>query len=643
MSSKVAALYIRVSTEDQTELSPDAQKRLLLDYAQKNDMIVSGDFIFTESVSGRHAQKRPEFQKMIALAKQPSHPIDVILVWKFSRFARNQEESIVYKSMLKKDNVDVISVSEPLIEGPFGSLIERIIEWMDEYYSIRLSGEVLRGMKEKALQKGYQTSPCLGYTAVGHGKPYVINEAEYAIVSYIMDLYDNQNLDETAIARRCNDLGYRTKRGKLFERRSVDRILGNPFYCGTVVWNGVEFEGSHEVRLSRERYEKRQKLITSRKRPVKARNVSACKHWLSGLLKCSVCGATLSYTGNNKCPYFQCWKYAKGFHKTSVALSVKKAEEAVISYFDQILDGAEFTYVCKKKKTDHSLQIEQLQREISKLTMRESRIKEAYEAGVDTLEEYKNNKDRLVSDRLELTAALSQLLQEEQAEQPDTEEILKEIRSVADVLKNPDIGYEAKGNLIRSVVEQIIYYRVLHSGGPDGEIGASLRYLSQRFTMPNRTTSALLNDIGTEELSHLEMVSTIVHQLTRDLSMEEIEKSGFGPYYIDHTVGVWPQAAGGIPFNACEFQSKGDPITDLFEDLAAEQKARSTYDNILRVVRNIPEIADPIKFLRAREVVHFQRFGEALQSIQEELDAKNFYAFTPGFDNPCTASCNSNK
>ena len=162
------------------------------------------------------------------------------------------------------------------------------------------------------------------------------------------------------------------------------------------------------------------------------------------------------------------------------------------------------------------------------------------------------------------------------------------------------------------------YYRVLHSGGPDGEIGASLRYLSQRFTMPNRTTSALLNDIGTEELSHLEMVSTIVHQLTRDLSMEEIEKSGFGPYYIDHTVGVWPQAAGGVPFNACEFQSKGDPITDLFEDLAAEQKARSTYDNILRVVRNIPEIADPIKFLRAREVVHFQRFGEALQSIQDD-------------------------
>ena len=129
--------------------------------------------------------------------------------------------------------------------------------------------------------------------------------------------------------------------------------------------------------------------------------------------------------------------------------------------------------------------------------------------------------------------------------------------------------------------------------------------------MPNRMAAAVLNDVGTEELAHLEMISTMVHQLTRDLSMEEIEKSGLGPYYIDHTVGVWSQAAGGVPLNACEFQSKGDPVTDLFENLAAEQKARSTYDNILRVVRNIPEIADPIRFLRAREVVHFQRFGEA--------------------------------
>ena len=458
MSDRIGALYIRVSTDDQAELSPDAQKRLLLDYAKKNGIIISNDFIFSESVSGRHVQKRPEFQRMIGIAKQPSHPIDVILVWKYSRFARNQEESIVYKSMLKKDHVDVISISEPLIDGPFGSLIERIIEWMDEYYSIRLSGEVLRGMKEKALRNGYQSSPCLGYEAVGHGKPYQINEAEYAMVSYIMDLYDNHNMDETAIARKCNDLGYKTKRGNPFERRTIDRILQNPFYCGIVSWNGVEFEGAHEVRISKERFDRRQRLIASRKRPMKARNVSTCKHWLSGLLKCSVCGATLSYTGNSKCPYFQCWKYAKGFHKTSVALSVRKAEEAVIAYFDQILSGTDFTYVRKEQPvTDETAAIEQLQKELSKLSTRESRIRDAYESGIDSLEEYKTNKERLISNRLQLETGLEKLRKEQEEKEVNKEDVLHEIKSVNDILKNPDVSYEEKGTLIRTIVDQIVY------------------------------------------------------------------------------------------------------------------------------------------------------------------------------------------
>ena len=163
-----------------------------------------------------------------------------------------------------------------------------------------------------------------------------------------------------------------------------------------------------------------------------------------------------------------------------------------------------------------------------------------------------------------------------------------------------------------------------------------MRYLSQRYTMPYREVAGLLTDIGTEELAHMEMVSTIVHQLTRDLTPEEIEKSGFANYYVDHTVGLWPQAAGGIPFNACEFQSKGDAITDLHEDLAAEQKARSTYDNILRLIKD-PEICDPIRFLRQRELVHFQRFGEALRRVQDDLNFKNFYAFNPEFDS--NANC----
>ncbi len=161
---------------------------------------------------------------------------------------------------------------------------------------------------------------------------------------------------------------------------------------------------------------------------------------------------------------------------------------------------------------------------------------------------------------------------------------------------------ETNANLAQVIISQF--------GGPDGELSASMRYISQRYTMPYNDVAALLTDIGTEELAHMEMVSTIVYQLTRNLSMDEIERSGFDKYYVDHTLGLWPQAAGGIPFNSCEFQSKGDPITDLFENMAAEQKARSTYDNILRLVHD-SEVCEPIRFLRAREIVHFQRFGEA--------------------------------
>lgn len=170
-------------------------------------------------------------------------------------------------------------------------------------------------------------------------------------------------------------------------------------------------------------------------------------------------------------------------------------------------------------------------------------------------------------------------------------------------------------------------------GGPDGELGASLRYLSQRYAMPYDVVKGTLNDIGTEELAHFEMIGAIVHQLTRNLTEEEIRKSGFADYFVDHTLGIYPVAASGNPFTVTYFQSKGDPITDLTEDMAAEQKARTTYDNILRFADD-PEVRDPIKFLRQREIVHFQRFGEALRTVQDNLNAKNFYAYNPAFDRP---------
>ncbi|MBQ3149692.1 MAG: manganese catalase family protein [Clostridia bacterium] len=176
-------------------------------------------------------------------------------------------------------------------------------------------------------------------------------------------------------------------------------------------------------------------------------------------------------------------------------------------------------------------------------------------------------------------------------------------------------------------------------GGPDGELGASLRYLSQRFSMPYPELKGLLTDIGVEELGHLEMIGAIVYQLTRNLSYDEIKKSGFDVYFVDHTTGVYPTAASGFPYTAASMQSKGDLIADLTEDLAAEQKARVTYDNILRLVDD-PDVREPIKFLREREVVHFQRFGEGLRLATDRLDSKNFYICNPSFDDNCGCKCN---
>ncbi len=168
-------------------------------------------------------------------------------------------------------------------------------------------------------------------------------------------------------------------------------------------------------------------------------------------------------------------------------------------------------------------------------------------------------------------------------------------------------------------------------GGPDGELGASLRYLSQRYSMPFDELKGLLTDIGTEELGHLEMIGAIVHQLTRNVKDSKIEGTPFAAYFVDHTTGVYPTAASGAPWNAFSMQVKGDPMADLTEDLAAEQKARVTYDNILRLSDD-PDVNDVIKFLREREVVHFQRFGEAIQLLREKLNKKNVYCMNPAID-----------
>lgn len=469
LNMKSACAYIRVSTDKQEELSPDAQKRLLIDFAKKNNMSLLASNIYLDNgISGKKADKRPEFMKMIGLAKSKEHPFDVILVWKFSRFARNQEESIVYKSLLKKNHVEVVSISEPLIDGPFGSLIERIIEWMDEYYSIRLSGEVLRGMTEKALRGGYQSSLPLGYKMnKDTGIPYIYDDEAVIVRKIYHDYISGHSYLE--IARELNSLGYRTKRGSTYEGRTVEYILSNPFYYGAVRWNRQKHddhtiksvsdwiiaEGKHESLIDKETWDEVQHLIALRSRPYKSRAAGHMKHWLGGIVKCSDCGASLM-AGLNATRY-QCGNYSKGKCSHSHYIKTVALEQAVYEAFERALNGSvELHYELKKSPNepdtdDRSVILSQL----SKLEDKEARIKQAYRDGIDTLEEYKENKQLLKDERAALEKQLEAF---NNTSSTDSNAVmLKSISTVYDIIKDTSKDTLTRANAIRSVVDHCVY------------------------------------------------------------------------------------------------------------------------------------------------------------------------------------------
>lgn len=476
METKYAFGYVRVSTGKQDELSPDSQAKLLKDYAKSHGYVVSKIF-YEVGISGRKADKRPEFQKMIGLAKSSDHPADAILVWKYSRFARNQEESIVYKSLLKKKhNVDVISVSEPLVDGPFGSLIERIIEWMDEYYSVRLSGEVTRGMKEKAERGGYQARPPLGYKIVTHKEPPVIVPEEAEIVKLIFEKYANENLGIFEIARLLNMHNFKTSHGKEFERRSIEYILQNPTYCGMIRWNRtinesneirpesewIVTDGEHPAIISKELFDKAQERYKREYRPRGARPVSTYKHWLSGVVKCPACGRTMTANTirNNTRVYshFRCYGYTKGKCMANNSISSIKLEPAVLESIKTVLDSSKITYRKIETKTDDTVDLKTiLEDQIKKIDVKLQRIKEAYMNGIDTIEEYKENKQAVQEEKQHLEKQLSEIKEEKSSSKDDDKDMLLRVKNVYDILSSDSVDATTKNDVLRSVVEKIIY------------------------------------------------------------------------------------------------------------------------------------------------------------------------------------------
>lgn len=469
MTLKNACAYIRVSTDKQEELSPDAQKRLIIGYCKKNGYTITNENIFIENgISGKKADKRPEFKRMIALAKSKEHPFDVILVWKFSRFARNQEESIVYKSMLKKANVDVVSVSEPVIDGPFGSLIERIIEWMDEYYSIRLSGEVIRGMTEKALRGGYNAQPPLGYRKNSDTGVPEIYEPEAVIVRNIFS-FISQGLSLIDTARSVNNMGFHTRRGGMFEQRTIRYIIENPFYYGYVRWNRqnpsehtikdksewIIAPGTHPVLINKESWDFANEQLIKISRPYKERGTSGIKHWLSGIVKCSSCGSSLVSNSlwKGHSTSFQCSGYNKCKCKVSHYIKTERLEAGIYEGFLKVLSSKNVTY---EKVSEHSYEEKVDTAALLKnIEDKERRIKQAYRDGIDTLEEYKDNKAILQKEREKVMEIISR--QQPAVQDEDNETMLRQIKNAYEIIKNEDLDKLTRANAIRSVVSKAVY------------------------------------------------------------------------------------------------------------------------------------------------------------------------------------------
>lgn len=472
---KTGAIYIRVSTDKQEELSPEAQLRLLMDYAKTNHTDIPMEYIFQDNgISGRKANKRPAFQQMIALAKSKEHPIDTIIVWKFSRFARNQEESIVYKSLLKKNNVDVVSVSEPLIDGPFGSLIERIIEWMDEYYSIRLSGEVMRGMTQNALRGHYQSDAPIGYRSPGNKKPPEKDPKTVQIPIMMKDLLLSGS-SLLQIARKLNEQGYRTKHGNLWDARGVRYVLENPFYTGISRWNytdrGRQLKPADEVIYTKGNWEplwdkatleEIKKHLAMNMRKTKSRDVSAAKHWLSGLLICSSCGGTLAYSGTKNSRGFQCWKYTKGFCNESHYIGIRPIEKMVIEYLESILHSPAIVYtVISSASADADSKLADLEKQLQKVENKGKRIKAAYLNEIDTLEEYKANKAALLEERatIEKNIKLLTVSNADMSKEEMDKKMKQNISALLAVLQDDSADYVQKGNMMRNVVDHIVFDR----------------------------------------------------------------------------------------------------------------------------------------------------------------------------------------
>ena len=472
---KTAAAYIRVSTDDQIEFSPDSQLEKIKLYAQRNQIFLPKEFIFLdEGISGRNAAKRPAFNEMIGIAKRKPKPFDVILVWKYSRFARNREDSVVYKSMLRKDlNIDVVSISEDVGDDKMAILFEAMIEAMDEYYSINLAEEVKRGMTEKAKRGGVLSIAAFGYQVENNQYVIVPEEAE-VIRKVFRDYIGGKGF--LSIAKTLNAMGVKTHRGSKIENRTIEYWLNNPVYIGKTRWNpdgklsrnytadtAIISDGPHEPIIDMETWEKAQEKMKEQKakfRKYYNPDRKDLSHWLTGIVRCEKCGAVLSNQGG----FFGCSNRCRGICAGVGYIKTEKLDKIIFDTLsDIVLPNVRLAFAEpeseKQTKSDEEGKI--ITTQMQRLEIRLERMRLAYEDGVDTLEEYKANKKNIL-DEME---HLKKLLEESQKEPPQKEVTInkKELRRLTEILQDPDVSNTEKNKVARTIFKEIV------KGGQDGK------------------------------------------------------------------------------------------------------------------------------------------------------------------------------
>lgn len=461
-----AAAYIRVSTLDQTEFSPDAQLKQIKEYANKHNMVLSDTHIYAdEGISGRSTDKRLAFNRMITNAKKKPKPFDVILIHKFNRFARNREDAIIFKSLLKRDcGIKVISITEPIEDDKIGIIIESVLDAFSEYYSINLSEEVKKGMGEKASRGGVQSRPPLGYNI--EKNKLIVNNYEAQVIKLIYKKFVNDGLMYIDIARELNDLGIRSKNGNLFQSKAIRYILTNPTYKGYLLWNKKEkngmvreqsawilAKGDYEPIISEELYEKAQKRVDFQSIKVlkNSKPTYSYKHDLSGLLICGHCGGRMVFCKSNKYTYFRCRKAKEGACSMKKSVRADILETVILNQIDSDWSSIELVTTNLDSSKDEkvlNMYTQQLKGVNNKLTL----AKNAYLNGVDTLKEYQKNKELLKKEKEKLTACIK--TENMDMSQISLKESIERWENISTLIENIDI--DKRNRVLKAFIKEVI-------------------------------------------------------------------------------------------------------------------------------------------------------------------------------------------